>query len=851
MKRWIVRVALRLVPSDWRATVAEDLQDVAEARNRGTAWSAWQAGRAGLRMRSARILDGCRFDLQCAARSLLRARWFTYGAVLTFALGIGVNVAVFTAVDRVLFRELPYESPDEIVVMREVDSAGQPFGTVPALMVAAAQRHHRGFLDLSISGFIRSFSLSRESDDGVPLRLTEATHNTLEVFGVRVMRGRDFTEADEKGKNSVALISFDVWTTRFGAAEDAVGRQLWSGGTPVEIVGVLPRRFIPASNFLDPRSDGFVLGTSANAPPTTSARLAPPYMRLRPEVSIQAAQAELDVLAESVRRELPSQPNAQPTRIHLASLRSVLFDRYTSFLWLIAGAASLVLAIACANLGSLMLVRNRSREHLAATQVALGASAWRLMRAGLIETVLLALAGTAVSLLVIHWTDAAARSILPPVFNRYAASVWDTRVLTFALLTAVACTAVAGAYPSWRIARVDVLGVLQRGNASARSGRLRGGHGLLIVESALSVMLVAGATMTVRSLATLLMTDLGFEPNGLYSVDVSWPRGMEAGARFHQAVQVVDALNSSPGVVAAGGADINPISGARGMRALGPGLRDSSRWQVTGGFFDTMGMRVLSGRQMSAPEVASDAPVGVLSESGLRMVWPEVRPDDAIGRPLRFSGERDRIVVGVVSDVRSSYGASPAPSLYVPLNAKDFRVAQFVVKTAPEAPPVISEIRARPLQAGVAASSVNTRSVEEELRGGLRDQKFRAMLFSAFGIMALALAALGLYAVGAFEVAQRRRELGIRLAIGGSASAVEWLIVRQALVPVMIGIVVGLAGTYWAAEFIQAFLYQVDARDPATLAVVTFVLLSSTGLAAWLPARRAAHLDPAEVLRVQ
>ena len=217
-------------------------------------------------MRCARILDGCRFDLQCAARSLLRARWFTYGAVLTFALGIGVNVAVFTAVDRVLFRELPYERPDEIVVMREVDSDGQPFGTVPALMVAAAAA--------APSGLPRSqpcrlqqvvFALFRESDDGVPLRLTEATHNTLEVFGVRVMRGRDFTEEDEKGKNSVALISFDVWTTRFGAADDVVGRQLWSGGTPVEIVGVLPRRFIPASNFLDPRSDGFVLDMSANA----------------------------------------------------------------------------------------------------------------------------------------------------------------------------------------------------------------------------------------------------------------------------------------------------------------------------------------------------------------------------------------------------------------------------------------------------------------------------------------------------------------------------------------------------------------------------------------------------------
>ena len=507
MKKWIVRVALRLVPPDWRASVDEDLQDVAEAENRGTAWSAWQAGRAGLRMRSAHIVDGSRFDLSvCGALAAAGALVHVRSSPDLCAWHRRERRGLYRRRSRIL-RELPYERPDEIVVLREVDSGGQPFGTVSALTVAAVRRHHQGFLDLSVAGFSRPFSVSRESDDVVPLRLTEATHNTLEVFGVRVIRGRDFTEEDEKGKSSVALISYDVWKTRFGAADNVVGRHHWSGAIPVEIVGVLPQRFIPASNFLDPRSDGFVLDTSAHAAPTPSARVAPPYVRLRPAVSIQAAQAELDVLAESVRRELPSPPNAQPTRMHLAPLRSVLFDRYTSFLWLITGAASLVLAIACANLGSLMLVRNRSREHLAATQVALGASAWRLMRAGLVETALLSLAGTAVSLLVINWTEAAARSILPPVFSRYAASVWDTRVLMFALLTAVACTAVAGAYPSWRIARVDVLGVLQRGSASARSGRSRGSRSLLIVESALSVMLVAGATMTVRSLAILSMTE--------------------------------------------------------------------------------------------------------------------------------------------------------------------------------------------------------------------------------------------------------------------------------------------------------------------------------------------------------
>lgn len=853
MSARIVRAALRLVPQDWRAAVAEDVLEVAATEKRGSAWAAWQAARIGSRMRLALTIDSARFDIGYALRSLSRARWFAAAAVLIFALGIGVNVAVFTGVDRALFRELPYDRPDDIVVMREVDRSGRAYGTLPAAIVVEARRHHREFGDLSVSGFTGSFSVAREPEAGPPLRLTAATHNTLELFGVHVLRGRDFSAEDAAAKARVALISFDAWKHRYAAAPDIVGRHIydWPESNAVEIVGVLPENFIPPSSFLNPLSDGLVLdpNTFSSAPPT--ARSFPPYVRLNASASIRAAQEQLDVLVETIRRDLPKQANGSETFIRLVPLRSVLFDRYADYLWLIVGAASLVLAVACANLGSLLLVRNRSREHLAATQIALGAPSWRLIRAGLVESMLLSVAGTAVSLLIISWSDSALRAVLPPVFSRYAAGIADARVLTFALLTAFLCTLAAGAYPSWRISRVDVLPILQGGDRASRTRRSLGGRILLVAEAALSVILVAGAAMTVRSFTSLSRTDVGFEPNNLHTVFVGWPRGGEPGAQFQQALLVVQALSSAPGVGSAAAVDINPLSGAVGMGALGPGLRGSSRWRVTSGFFDAMNMRLLAGRSLSATEVATDAPVGVLSESGLHLVWPGLRANEAIGKTLRFPGEEDREVVGVVSDIRSSHAATPIPSLYLPLSSHNFRRAEFVIRMAPGATPAVADIRSRILQAGVPAASVAVGDVSQGLRSGLADQRFRALLFSLFGVIALLLASLGLYAVGAFEVARREREMGIRLAIGSSRSAILWLIIRQTVTPVLVGLVAGLCGTYWAASFVQSFLFQVDARDPRTLTIVLIVLLVSTALAAWLPARRAARLDPAAVLRAQ
>ena len=424
-------------------------------------------------------------------------------------------------------------------------------------------------------------------------------------------------------------------------------------------------------------------------------------------------------------------------------------------------------------------------------------------------------------------------------------------MLTFALLTAVLCTLVAGAYPSWRLSRVDVLPLLQGGDRSSRGSRVLGGGALLVAETALSIILVAGAAMTIRSFAALSRTDLCFQPEGLHEVAVAWPHGVDAGARFQESLVAVEALRAAPGVAAVAAVDISPIGGGVGMRPLGPGLHGTSRWRVGSGFIEAMEMRLLAGRPLSAAEVAADAPVGVLSESGLQLVWPGLRPSAAIGKSLRFPGERDREIVGVVGDVRAAHAATRMPSLYVPLGPDGFRHVAFILRMAPRATPAVADLRSRMQQVGLRAASVTVDDVSQRLGKGLADQRFRALLFTLFGVTALVLAALGLYAAAAFDVTRREREMGIRLAVGGSSGAVQWLIVRQTLAPVLAGVALGLCGTYWAAAFMQSFLHQVDARDPATLAIVVAVLLASASVAAWLPARRVARLDPAAVLRAQ
>jgi putative ABC transport system permease protein len=804
----------------------------------------WGAQRGG------NVIAELMYDVRNAFRSLVRARWFAVGAALTFALGIGVNVAVFSSVDRTLFRALPYDHPGEIFQMGEYESGtDRTYGTMPASYVIES-RHLSGVVDGCVAGFTTSYSTFREPGEETRIRLTSVSFNTLTVFGIRPFVGRDFTKEDAQANRGEALISYDLWRGRFNGAPDIIGRILWANGKPCEIVGVLPAEFIPASSFLEPTSDGLALepDTLESAPP--GARMPRPYLRLKAGVSSTAVEAEINRRVEHLKQSEPVPRQGAPKMVmRLVPLRTILFGSYASYLWLIVAAAALVLVVACANLASLLLVRGRSHEHQAAVRVALGASVSRLMRTAVVESLMLSFVGTLMGLLALVWASKGLQALIPPVFSRYAAPVYDTRVIGFSILAATLSALIAGILPCLRLAKVDVLSALQHVAGRGRAGRLRGSRSLLAVEAAVSVVLVAGAMMTAGSLIDLVSTDVGFKPEALYSVRVVLPPVQDAQTSYQQYMQVLGVVRDLHGVKQAGAADVSPISGAAGMVRFGPGFDSGFRWQVTNGFLETMGMRLIAGRTFSSADLVQPASVGILSQMGLHLVWPGIQPAEAVGRMLEFPGEAPRQIIGVVSDVRYSYSRAPSPSLYLPVSPERFRFLMFVARAQTGTALSLSELRNRVRERIAVPTFVFISYVPDQFSSGLLDQKFRTVLFSTFGIVALLLAAVGLYAVGSFEVAMRRFEMGLRISLGATPGKLQFLVIREALGPVVVGVSVGLISTYWAAKFLQSFLYKVDARDPVLYVFVALVLVATATLAAWLPARSAAKTDPIVALR--
>ena len=851
---WLMfRAASRLIPAEWRESVIRDLEDEAADAGRGGWWCAWQAVQTAARLRPAVTGDSAMTELRHAVRSLLRARWFSVGAIATFALGIGVNVAVFSAVDRALFRPLPYSRPDELVIMGEYGAgAARPYGTLPMSYVAGA-RSLDGVVDASQSGFqMISATLSEEPGDDSAVRLSESSYNTLSVLGVKPFAGRDFSEADSRARHRVALLSYEAWQGRFAGRADVVGSRLWSERQPLEIVGILPPRFINASNSLDPRADGLVMDFVDFSAVRPGARGVPPILRLKPGVSVAVAQAQVDAMVARIRAaEPPSAVRRIATEIRVVPVRQVLFSGYASYLWLVTASAALVFLIATANLASLMLVRGRSRAQEHAVRASLGATRRRLMLAGIAEALVLALAGSVVALIVLGLTNSALQQVLPPVFSRYSAGLADGRVLAAVLLFATLGALIAGIVPGWRSGRVDVLAVLQQGGRGA--SRRAGGRSLLVVETAIGVLFVAGAVATSRNLISLKQTDLGFRPEGLYSVQVYLPAPAtpDPAATFAEYSRVAKVVADLPDIRAFGTVNISPLWGSRSEAMTKDLGTQGLRYRIGAGYLETIGARIVAGRMMTADEVNSGVHVGVLSEGGLRLAFPGETARSVLGRSLVSAGEEPFQIVGVVADLRSGRTTDPDPLLYVPLDETKFRYLEFNVRTADDRKPSIVEIRERVKAVGLIPTTVNVIDISDQLDRELLNFRFRAVLFGSFALVALVLAVVGLYAVSSFEVAQRRREMGVRLALGAVPRVLAQGVIRDAIRPVLIGVAAGVVGAFWAAKFLQAFLTGVDARDPWTLLLVSVLLIGVAVAASWIPARRAAATDPAEALRAQ
>jgi predicted permease len=744
-----------------------------------------------------------------------------------------------------MIRPLPYGDPDSLVVLGEHEKASASYDTLAAAHVIETKHRHEGIADLATVDEVLYYRVTASGEG--PLHITEGSANLLSVLGVRPWLGRGLTDEDTRNRRRGVVLSYEAWQSHFGGRADVIGQRIWRLGEPAEIVGVLPRNFYPPPIDVAGRSDGVGLSLAAFKPPTEpDAREFRPYVRLKPGVSIAAAEAELNALLGAVRAN-EGTPGTSVFR--LTPIREAMFGKYATYSRLVILAAGLVLLMCCANLVSLMLVRARARQYDVAIQMAMGASRSRVLRALVLESLVLAGAGAVVALIAVRAAHRALLAFVPEIFSRYAEAPTDVRVLAFSLIATVICAVGAGVGPGLRATARNVASVLHSGGGTRGGSRQRrGGFAVLVAEAMVAALLVTGAVLTARSLVGLMRTDVGFDPDGLHFVSAFLdPLPQDTGARFKLQQDVLDAIRNTKDVRHAAAADVLPIQGAAGNLFV-KGVQGAFTWRVTDGFFETMGMRLRAGRSFTGEEVKTGARVAVLGESGLRLVWPGVSAPDAIGRVLTLEGLAPAAVVGVVADIRSEPAATPHASLYLPLTAEGFRGMRFVARTAPGVSVPAEDLRAR-ITAFAKPMHVAASPVSGRLRKSLADQRFRATLFGVFAAAALVLAGVGLYAVTAFEVRQRRVEIGIRLALGATRQRVLAHILRDAVWPVAIGSAAGLVVAWWAGRFLQSFLHEIDARGPGTLVMVGGVLIVTAVLAAWIPARKASRVDPATVLR--
>ena len=831
------------------ATVREDLPQVARAR----------AG-AGLR--------DLAFDLRVALRQLRRAPGFAAAAVLTLALGIGATTAIFSVAYGVLLRPLPFAAPDRLVQL----TFAEPASVATGLYLSAPE-----YLDIPAAvpslaglGAFHESEPTLEAEEGRPerLRAAAASSSLFQTLGVRALAGRLYGPDDERpGVERVLVLDHRFWQRRFAGDPGVVGRSVRVSGRPATVVGVLPpnvhvgdrEAFFPL--VLDPAQ----LGPRGSHYLEVIARLAP-------GTTLERAHAELASLA---RRWVADHPDAYPDPAMTMSavpLRDVWVGASRPTLLVLLGAVALLLLLACVNVANLLLVRAEARGREIGVCVALGAGRGRLVRQLLTETALLALLGAAVGLPLAVLGVRGLLVLNPEVVPPSLTVGVDGAVLAVAAFIVVAAALLAGLVPAMQASRTDVRAAISAGavGGGRRGGRLRAA--LVALEFAVATLVLVGAALVGRSFWRLQQVDPGFRSASVLTFDVQMRQARApADSLVPEAyADLLARLAALPGVRAAASVSHLPMNGTVGSWVVeaedrparsGEALLSPNFIVATADYLPTLGIPILAGRGPSAADRATDPPIVVVSASLARALWPG---RDPVGRRMRLGGPSDNslpwmTVVGVAGDVRSeALGAEPRPAYYM-LDAQFPRMAGGATRsmtivlraeggeaaTVALAPGVRQVVRE--FDSGLAIA--NLRSLTDVVSSTVARPRFAAVVLVAFGAAALLLAVVGAYGVLAYTVERRRREMGIRIALGARTSQVRGLVVRSGLALAAVGLAAGLAGAFAGARLLDAVLYDVRATDPASFAAATLLLAAAALAASWIPARRAVRVDPAVALR--
>ncbi len=806
-------------------------------------------------------------EIRHALRRLALAPMFTATVVLITALGIGANSAIFTFEDATLLRPAAFERPDEVVSVYEDSDDGEPNSSS-----FPAYRDMQAYEDIFAETMaLMPFGATLVRDDGVERLAAEwVTSSYFSFLGLQPTLGRDFEPADDlDGGEPVAILSYAMWQERYGSDPGVLGERLRINGAPVTVVGVGPQGYggIAPGFKLDLwLSHSAIRPAMGNYAGGTLERRADHWFqvktRLAPGVSLEQAQAAMDQLAARLAAEFPEYNDGRGITVFSAA--DVRFHPSIDgqLLPLSAGlmtVVGLILLIACSNLANLLLVRGSARSRDVSIRLALGASRARVVWHVLTESVVLAVTGGLVGLVLALWAIRAfAAANLPLPFPAPVDLRLDWRVFGFTLLLSVATGILFGLIPGLRIARSDVVASLRDDVAtmSLRGGRFNLSNVLVVGQVAVSFLILVVAGLFVRSLSNSQQVPLGFDADRLASISTNAAyAGYSSAEAGPLLAQLRERIAGLPGVEAAALTVQLPVRGTGGSSTLvvegysPPSGTDSVevlRSVVGPHYFETIGVPILHGRPFTQDDIETNANVAIVSEAFARAYYGT---SDAAGRRFRSQGSQTWIdIVGVAADVQvRDLTEEPTPLFYYVFGGGTF--AHVVARTSGSPDSLLQPMRAELQQVDPLLTVSQLQTFDQHLSDALATSRLGARLLSGFGLLGLALASLGLYAVVAFAVERRTTELGIRMALGAGRASVVRLVVGEVMMIIGAAVVLGLVITWFAVPGVASSLYRVSAADPLTLLGTAAILTATGALAAWLPARRAASVDPVQALR--
>jgi len=799
-------------------------------------------------------------DIRYGVRMLLKKPAFSTVSVLILGIGIGANTGIFSVVSSVLLRPLPYAHPERLVRLMSIDTKRGTTGTNLSFPNFVDMRGSNDTFD-ALAAYNDSTAALTGGDTAERIDIVEAAADFFSVLDVQPLVGRGFTLEDEQPGTTSVVITHGMWQRRFGGDPDILGRSITLSGKQKYIVGVLPPdfRFV----FINTSPEVFVpLNVKGSMEVQRGAGVYDVIGRLKPGVSLARAEAQLRSIAARLEEQYPEEDSGESVGV-VSAQESLVKDVRTTLL-LLLGTVGFVLLIACANVANLQLARATSRAREIAIRVALGASRWRIVRQLLTENLLLSVLGASMGLLLALWGLDLVSGFIPPDIPRIGDTGADWRVLAFTLAAAVLTGIGFGLAPALQASRTNLNECLKEGGRSATdsSGRQLVRSSLIVVEVALSLVLLAGAGLLIKSFMRLRSTDVGFEPERVLSASISLPTTKypedEQIVNFYR--QLLDRASQIPGVDSAGAImplplSENSISTSFSVEAQpdpGPGARPIAHARIiTPDYLRSMGIPMISGRPFSERDSA-DAPKVILINRSFADKY--FASEDPVGKRLQLGlNSIDGQIIGVVGDVRhKSLDVEAGPEYYVPHSQIGNSTMSIVLRTTTGDPAALAApFRDLVREMDKDLPVYRIRPASQLVASSVSRQQFSMTLVAGFAMLALALACAGLFSVMSFLVAQRTHEIGIRMAIGAPTRRIRWMVVSQGLKLSVIGVAVGLALAYSLMHFMSTLLYRVTATDPTIFFGTAAALLLVSIVACDAPARRATRVDPLVALRYE